>query len=65
MDLSEVTWRKSSRSEGGGENCVEVASAPGHTLIRDSKNPHGDTHAITRQAFAHLVTRIKRGDTDL
>lgn len=30
-------WRKSSRSDDGGGNCVELA---GH-LVRDSKNPSG------------------------
>ncbi len=32
-------WRKSTRS-GGGDNCVEVATATdGHIGVRDSKNP--------------------------
>jgi hypothetical protein len=65
MNLSPVTWRKSRRSEGGGNNCVEVATAPGHALIRDSKNPAGHEHVVTRTAFAGLITRIKRGDLDL
>jgi hypothetical protein len=26
MDLKNVDWRKSSRSGGGGGNCVEVAT---------------------------------------
>jgi hypothetical protein len=65
MNLPEVTWRKSRRSEGGGSNCVEVATRPGHLLIRDSKDPHGDKQVITQRAFARLVTRIKSGDMDL
>ena len=31
-------WRKSSYSGGQGGNCVEVASAPGHVAVRDTKN---------------------------
>jgi hypothetical protein len=34
---SEMSWRKSSYSDGSGGNCVELGSAPGHVLIRDTK----------------------------
>jgi hypothetical protein len=40
-DLSLAVWRKSSRSGGGGNECVEVAFVPGATALRDSKNPDG------------------------
>ncbi|WP_163512183.1 DUF397 domain-containing protein [Fodinicola acaciae] len=37
-DLSGATWRKSTRSNGGGGNCVEVSDyLTGHLLVRDSK----------------------------
>jgi hypothetical protein len=36
-----LVWRKSSRSSGGGNQCVEVAFARGGTALRDSKNPAG------------------------
>ncbi|WP_190819728.1 DUF397 domain-containing protein [Saccharopolyspora pogona] len=39
-DLSEVQWRKSSRSASGG-NCVEVGFAPDAIGIRDSKDRDG------------------------
>jgi hypothetical protein len=38
-DLTNAVWRKSSRSNGDGNECVEVACAPGATAVRDSKNP--------------------------
>ena len=39
-DLSTAVWRKSSYSDGGGTNCVEVAdSYPGLVPVRDSKTP--------------------------
>ena len=40
-DLSRAAWRKSSRSNGDGNVCIEVAFVTGATAIRDSKNPHG------------------------
>lgn len=40
-DLTHAVWRKSSRSNGNGNACVEVAVVPGATALRDSKNPDG------------------------
>ncbi|MEU6130785.1 DUF397 domain-containing protein [Saccharopolyspora sp. NPDC047091] len=36
-DFSQAPWRKSTRSNGGGGACVEIASIPGLTGVRDSK----------------------------
>lgn len=40
-DLTNAVWRKSSRSNGSGNECVEVAFVSGVTALRDSKNPDG------------------------
>jgi hypothetical protein len=60
-DLSQATWRKSSRSSGGGSNCVEVAHVPGRIAIRDSKNPEGITLILNPTAFRELVHDIRHG----
>ena len=65
MDLSTATWRKSSYSSGGGNQCVEVAVMPSAIAIRDSKNPAGPVHIISRDAFRDLIARVKRGDLSL
>jgi hypothetical protein len=37
-DLTNAVWRKSSYSEGGDNDCVEVAdNCPGTVPVRDSK----------------------------
>jgi len=64
MDLSTAHWRKSSKSTGGGNQCVEVAVVPGSVAIRDSKDPQGPVHVISPEAFRELITSIKRGDLD-
>ncbi|MEV0483932.1 DUF397 domain-containing protein [Streptomyces sp. NPDC050508] len=41
-DLSTVAWRKSSYSQGGANDCVEVADGyTGLVPVRDSKTPTG------------------------
>jgi Domain of unknown function (DUF397) len=65
MDLSAASWRKSTYSTGGGQNCVEVAVLPGAVAIRDSKDPHGPAHIFGAAAFGDLLARIQRGEYDL
>jgi hypothetical protein len=61
--LAMATWRKSSRSQGGGAECVEVAHlgvAPGGALaLRDSKDAQGPCLIITARAARDLITTIK------
>lgn len=55
MEVDAATWRKAKRSEGGANNCVEIANGLG--AVRDSKNPAqtlpGDV--------SRLVAAIKAG----
>jgi hypothetical protein len=47
-DLSDALWRKSTRSTGDGQNCVEVATnLPGIVAVRDSKNRQGTALIFT------------------
>jgi hypothetical protein len=59
-----IRWRKSSRSQGGGNNCVEVGlpglAEAGPVLVRDSKLGEGSPRlAIPRTEFAALLNNIK------
>lgn len=55
-------WRKSSRSNSNGGNCVEVAdNVPGVVLVRDSKDRDGGILTFGPgqwQGFVDLAKRI-------
>ncbi|GAA3068642.1 DUF397 domain-containing protein [Streptosporangium carneum] len=62
MDLTGAQWRKSSRSNGNGGECVEVAvNLPGVVAVRDSKNPEGPALLFTPQVWTDFLTRVKTG----
>lgn len=60
-DLSAVVWRKSSYSDGGGTNCVEVADGhPGIVPVRDSKVPHdGQILVFGTTSWTAFLTGLK------
>ncbi|MES9537834.1 DUF397 domain-containing protein [Actinomadura sp. NPDC000600] len=60
-----IEWRKASRSNASGNECVEVAALPQGRGIRDSKAPDTGHLTLSPARFAQLVTRVKRGDLDL
>lgn len=63
MDLSNVTWRKSSYSGG---NCIEIADLPdGSRAVRDSKDPSGPTLTFTPAEWQTFATTINNGTIDL
>ncbi|OIJ98936.1 DUF397 domain-containing protein [Streptomyces colonosanans] len=56
-DTSALVWFKSSYSSSGdGNDCIEVATAPGVVHVRDSKSMEGPQLALTREAWADFVT---------
>lgn len=65
MNLPDAGWRKSSYSQGGGTECVEVAQMTGHCAVRDSKNTDGAMLALTSGEWAALLDAIKMGAHDL
>ncbi|MFG2777641.1 DUF397 domain-containing protein [Streptomyces prunicolor] len=57
-----MNWRKSTYSGGGdGDTCVEIATLPTRTAVRDSKLPTRATLSFPNPAFTALVEHIKGG----
>lgn len=54
-----MNWRKATYSGDNGGNCVEVASASGRVMIRDTTNRDGVTLAITPTAWRRLVAATR------
>lgn len=58
---SRLEWRKSSYSDSSNSNeCVEVATAPGATHVRDSKNLSGPQLTFGETAWAGFVPYAAR-----
>ena len=65
-DLSRAVWRKSTRSDGNGGNCVEVArNLPGIVAVRDSKDRSGPALIFTPDEWTAFLAGVKDGEFDL
>ncbi|MEH1014107.1 DUF397 domain-containing protein [Micromonospora sp. CPCC 206060] len=59
MELTGAVWRKSSRSNTQGGNCVEVAgNLPGVIGVRDSKDPTGPVLTFDAAAWRAFLARL-------
>jgi Domain of unknown function (DUF397) len=52
-------WRKSTYSDQGGADCVEVGQAAGTTvMIRDTKDRDGETLAFGASAWERFIKSL-------
>lgn len=62
-DPHTVRWRKSSYSDGGASNCVEVAGDRTDVVpVRDSKDPYGPALAFSPAGWSAFVSAVRRGE---
>jgi hypothetical protein len=64
VDLNHAEWKKSVRSGGNSDNCVEVAFIDDAIAVRDSKNPTGGALIYTRDEWAAFIGGVKDGEFD-
>ncbi|WP_239312715.1 DUF397 domain-containing protein [Plantactinospora mayteni] len=61
MEVADNLWRKSSRSNSTGGDCVEVADNPtGIVAVRDSKDPGGPALTFGPGAWRAFVSDLRR-----
>jgi len=63
-DITRVTWRKSTQSNGSGD-CVEVAVTDEGVLVRDSKDPGGAILTFTPAEWRAFVGGAKDGEFNI
>lgn len=56
--MSTWVWRKSSFSNGGNNNCVEVGFSDEVTALRDSKNSDGGVLTLSPTAWQSLRSAL-------
>ncbi|MGX1755461.1 DUF397 domain-containing protein [Streptomyces lydicus] len=57
-----IAWRKSSYSDGGDGNCVEVSDGfPGSVPVRDSKNHAGGALLFAAEVWSAFIGCVKDG----
>lgn len=62
LDLSAVSWRKSSYSNSDGGECVEVSDDLFAVVpVRDSKNPNGPAVTFAADGWSSFVSAVKNG----
>ncbi|MEU6685067.1 DUF397 domain-containing protein [Streptomyces sp. NPDC046832] len=61
LDLTTAVWRKSSYSDGGANNCLEIAdNCPGIVPVRDSKQSGGPILVFGASPWASFLTYVKK-----
>lgn len=60
--MHNLSWRKSSYSGGGAQNCVEVAELPSGSAVRDSQQPDEAQLAFPSPEWSTFLRQVKAQD---
>lgn len=62
MNTDQLTWFKSSYSDGEGGDCLEVALTPGTVHVRDSKHPAGPHLTLSPTTWSAFLSQQLTGE---
>lgn len=62
-ELEHAQWRKSSRSSGGSNNCVEVASGSAAVGVRDTKDRAAGYLAVSTHSWTAFLANLRSQST--
>jgi hypothetical protein len=65
LDLSKAEWKKTTRTQFEGENCVEVAFVDQAIAVRDARDPDGPALIFTVAEWEAFLGGAKDGEFDL
>ena len=65
VELSGLTWRKSTASSGNPNSCVEVASSQALVLVRNSRDRLGARLSLAHSAWVTQLVSAREGALDL
>lgn len=60
MDFPKITWRTSSYTNAGNNNCVEVGPTATAVGVRDTKDRARGHITVSRAAWATFVRNVAR-----
>ncbi|GGM67390.1 hypothetical protein GCM10010106_11690 [Thermopolyspora flexuosa] len=66
-ELAKVAWHISTKSDGGGGNCVEagpLADGSGRVAVRHSRRPDGPVIVYSREEWQAFIAGVKEGEFD-
>ena len=63
-DLSTAKWKRASKCDNSGGNCVEVAQVAGQWAVRDSKDPSGGALLFAPDEWRTFLDGVRTGEFD-
>lgn len=59
MEDTNMTWRKSTYSNGGADACIEVADTPSAVMVRDTMDRGGAVLSLPVSAWSAFLGSLR------